>query len=461
VPVAQPAGGGRGPGHAKITASTFLLSARWVVPVEPAGVVLEHHAVAIRDGVIEKIFPANEIPHAFEDYDRVDLPDHVLIPGLVNAHTHAAMALMRGLADDLPLMRWLQEHIWPAETKHASPAFVRDGTALACAEMLRGGVTCFHDMYFFPEAALEAAQAAGMRVALGLIVIDFPTAYASDPADYLRKGFELRDRQREEPLVSFCLAPHAPYTVSDPTFRQVATYAAELDLPVHLHVHETEHEIERSLAEHGVRPLERLRRLGLLGPGLIAVHAVHLLEEEIQLLATHGCSVAHCPSSNLKLASGFAPIEALRGAGVNLCLGTDGAASNNRLDLLTEMRSAALLAKAVARSAEAMPAHAALRAATLGGARALGLDARIGSIEPGKRADLTALALRGPELAPCYDPVSHLVYAAGREHVTHVWVDGEPRVVDGRLQNGETSAPGGLDTRWQIWQNALKSLADS
>ena len=457
MPVAQPAGGGRGPGHAKITARASLLSARWVVPVEPAGAVLEHHAVAVRDGVIEKVFPASEISNAFEDYERVDLPHHVLIPGLVNAHTHAAMALMRGLADDLPLERWLQEHIWPAETKHASPAFVRDGTALACAEMLRGGVTCFNDMYFFPEAALEAAQAAGMRVALGLIVIDFPTAYASDPADYLRKGFELRDRQREEPLVSFCLAPHAPYTVSDPTFRQVATYAAELDLPVHLHVHETEHEIERSLAEHGVRPLERLRRLGLLGPGLIAVHAVHLREEEIQLLATQGSSVAHCPSSNLKLASGFAPIEALRAAGVNLCLGTDGAASNNRLDLLTEMRTAALLAKAVARSAEAMPAHAALRAATLGGARALGLGARIGSIEPGKRADLTALALRGPELAPCYDPVSHLVYAAGREHVTHVWVDGEPRVVDGRLQHD----PAGLDTRWQIWQNALKSHADS
>jgi 5-methylthioadenosine/S-adenosylhomocysteine deaminase len=411
----------------------------------------------VRDGAIEAVLPVAQATGQFPAYERIELPDHVLIPGLVNAHTHAAMALMRGLADDLPLERWLQEHIWPAETRHVSPEFVRDGTALACAEMLRGGITCFNDMYFFPEAALEAAQAAGMRVALGLIVIDFPTAYASDPADYLRKGFELRDRQREEPLISFCLAPHAPYTVSDPTFRQVATLAAELDLPVHLHVHETESEIERSLAEHGVRPLERLRRLGLLGPGLIAVHAVHLLAEEIQLLATHGCSVAHCPSSNLKLASGFAPVEALRAAGVNLCLGTDGAASNNRLDVFAEMRTAALLAKAVARSAEAMPAHAALQAATLGGARALGLGARIGSIEPGKRADLTAVALRGPQLAPCYDPVSHLVYAAGREHVTHVWVDGEPRVVDGRLEHD----PAGLDTRWQIWQNALKGHADS
>jgi 5-methylthioadenosine/S-adenosylhomocysteine deaminase len=419
--------------------------------VEPAGAVLEHHAVAVREGAIEAVLPAAQATGRFPDYETIELPDHVLIPGLVNAHTHAAMSLMRGLADDLPLMRWLQEHIWPAETKHVSPDFVRDGTALACAEMLRGGITCFNDMYFFPEAALEAARAAGMRVSLGLIVIDFPTAYASDPADYLRKGLELRDRQGDEPLVSFCIAPHAPYTVSDPAFRQIATLAAELDLPVHLHVHETENEIERSLAEHGVRPLERLRRLGLLGPNLIAVHAVHLQDEEIQLLATHGSSVAHCPSSNLKLASGFAPIEALRVAGVNLCLGTDGAASNNRLDVLTEMRTAALLAKAVARSAEAMPAHAVLRAATLGGAHALGLDARIGSIEPGKRADLVAVALRGPELTPCYDPVSHLVYAAGREHVTHVWVDGEARVSDGRLE----TQPANLDTRWQLWQTAL------
>ena len=407
------------------------------------------------------MLPTAQALAQFSGYNRVDLPEHVLIPGLVNAHTHAAMSLMRGLADDLPLMRWLQEHIWPAETKHVSPRFVRDGTALACAEMLRGGITCFNDMYFFPESSLEAALEAGMRVALGLIVIDFPSAYASDPDDYLRKGLALRDRASEQPLVSFCFAPHAPYTVSDPTFRHVATLAAELDLPVHLHVHETEHEIERSVAEHGVRPLERLRRLGLVDSNLIAVHSVHLEQGEIELLAHHGCSVAHCPSSNLKLASGFAPIEALRKAGVNICLGTDGAASNNRLDLLTEMRTAALLAKAVARDAEALPAHAALRAATLGGARALGLAGRIGSIEPGKRADLTAIALRAPELAPCYDPVSQLVYAAGREHVTHVWVDGALQVRDGELRNPLISASGSLDTHWQIWQNSLKSHADS
>jgi 5-methylthioadenosine/S-adenosylhomocysteine deaminase len=353
-------------------------------------------------------------------------------------------------------MSWLQDHIWPAEKRHVSREFVRDGTLLACAEMLKGGITCFNDMYFFPDAALEAALEAGMRSAHGIIVIEFPSAYAADADDYLRKGLELRDRYGDEPLASFCLAPHAPYTVSDAAFRKVATLAAELDLPVHVHLHETEHEVQASLAEHGTRPLERLRRLNLLGPGLIAVHAVHVNGEEIALLARHGASVVHCPSSNLKLASGFAPVAELARAGVNVALGTDGAASNNRLDLFQEMRSAALLAKAVGNDARAMPAHAALRAATLGGAQALGLAARIGSIREGKEADLTAVALDGPELQPCYDVASHLVYSAGREQVTHVWVAGELRLGDRELVNSSWSR---LDTRIRLWQNALAGLA--
>jgi 5-methylthioadenosine/S-adenosylhomocysteine deaminase len=422
------------------------------VPVEPAGAVLEDHAVAVRGGNIEALLPADEARARFPGALERALPNHVLIPGLVNAHTHAAMTLMRGLADDLALMRWLEEHIWPAEAKHVSAQFVRDGTLLACAEMLRGGITCFNDMYMFPEASHEAAAAAGMRVALGLIVLEFPTPYASDPDDYLRKGLALRDRLREQPRVSFCLAPHAPYTVSDASFRKIGTLAAELDLPVHVHLHETADEITRSLAEHGARPLERLRRLGLVSPNLLAVHAVHLEAAEIELLARHGCSVAHCPSSNLKLASGLAPVQSMLKHGINVALGTDGAASNNRLDLMQEMRTAALLAKAVAGDAEAMPAHAALRAATLAGAAALGLDAAIGSIEPGKAADLVAVDLGAPELAPCYAPVSHLVYAAGREHVSDVWISGEARVRDGALV---PQALSGLDTRWRMWQNAI------
>ena len=411
----------------------------------------------MRDGLIEAVLPRAAAQARFPSYQRVDLPGHALIPGLVNAHTHAAMALMRGLADDLPLMRWLEEHIWPAEAKHVSPEFVRDGTLLACAEMLRGGVTCFNDMYFFPEAALDAALEAGIRSSHGLIVIEFPSAYASDPDDYLAKGLALRDRWRDQPLVSFCMAPHAPYTVSDASFRKIASLAAEIDVPVHIHVHETAGEVERSLAEHGARPLARLERLGLLGPGLIAVHAVHLQDDEIATLARHGASVAHCPSSNLKLASGFAPVAKLAAAGVNVALGTDGAASNNRLDVLAEMRLAALLAKAVASDAAVLPAHASLRAATLGGARALGLEAKIGSIVAGQAADLTALRLEGPELEPCYDPVSHLVYAAGREHVTDVWVAGRRLLRDGILEN---SALSGLKAPIKVWQNKLQARAE-
>jgi 5-methylthioadenosine/S-adenosylhomocysteine deaminase len=455
LPGAEPARRGGNPRHTEISKS-FIVAPRWLVPVEPAGVTLTDHAVAVRDGKIEAVLPAGDARLRFAGYAQVELPEHALIPGLVNAHTHAAMTLMRGLADDLPLMRWLEEHVWPAEKRHVSAQFVRDGTLLACAEMLRGGITCFNDMYFFPDAALEAALEAGMRSSHGIIVIEFPSAYAADAADYLRKGLELRDRYGDEPLASFCLAPHAPYTVSDASFRQIATLAAELDLPVHVHVHETEHEVQGSLAEHGVRPLERLRRLNLLAPNLIAVHAVHLTAEEIALLARHGCSVAHCPSSNLKLASGFAPVAKLAAAGVNIALGTDGAASNNRLDMFGEMRLAALLAKAVAADAQAMPAHQALRAATLGGAQALGLGERIGTISEGKAADLTAVALRGPELAPCYDAVSHLVYAAGREHVTHVWVAGELQVSEGKLRNPAFSR---LDTNLHLWQNALGALA--
>jgi len=432
---------------------TALISPRWVVPVEPAGAVLEDHCVALRDGTVEAVLPRAQAELRFPSHPRIALQEHVLIPGLVNAHTHAAMSLMRGLADDLPLMRWLERYIWPAEGKHVSPQFVKDGTLLACAEMLRGGVTCFNDMYFFPEAALEAALEAGIRVSVGMIVVDFPSAYGSDPDDYLAKGLALRDRWREHPLLSFCLAPHSPYAVSDATFRKIAKVAGEVYVPLHIHLHETAEEIARSLAEHGVRPIERLRRLGLLGPGLIAVHAVHLTDEEIAQLARHGASVAHCPSSNLKLASGFAPVGALLAAGVNVGLGSDGAASNNRLDIFAEMRLAALLAKGVSDDATAVPAWQALELATIRPARALGLDQTIGTLQPGKCADITAVRIAGAELAPCYDPQSHLVYAAGREHVSHVWINGELVVDNGNLTTIDTNE---VLARAAFWREKIR-----
>ena len=409
----------------------LLIEARWIIPVEPSDTTLEHHSVAVHNGRIVAVLPSAEARLRYTAAETVSLPDHILTPGLINLHCHAAMTLMRGLADDLPLMRWLQEAIWPAENRHVSAAFVRDGTLLAAAEMIRGGITTCSDMYFHPEAAAEAFAAAGMRAVVGAVALEFPTSYASDPDDYLRKGLAARDRWQGHPLLGFSIAPHAPYTVSDESFRHVQTLADELELPIHVHIHETAQEIADSLAAHGCRPLARLARLGVLGSNLIGVHAVHVDEPDIELLARHGCSVAHCPTSNMKLASGIAPVPRLLAAGIPVGLGTDGAASNNRLDLLQEMRHAALLAKVGSLDATAVPAHAALRMATLDGARALGMDDRIGSIEIGKCADLCALELSAPQCRPCFDPVSHLVYVCGRENVSHVWIGGETRVDKG------------------------------
>ena len=430
----------------------LLIDARWVIPVNPAGLALEHHSVAVRDGRILTVLPRTQAHAAYAASEYVSLPAHALIPGLVNLHTHASMALLRGYADDLPLAQWLKDRIWPAEARHVSPEFVYDGTLLACAEMLRGGITCFNEMYLYPAEAGRAALDMGMRAALGMIVVDAPTAYATDAEDYVAKGLSLRDALREQPLLSFCMAPHAPYSVSDRTFSRLITLAEELDLPVHMHVHESPGEIERSLTAHGLRPLERLRRLGLVGPNLIAVHAVHLTHEEIELLANSGCSVAHCPSSNLKLANGFAQVTGMLAHGINIGLGTDGSASNNRLDLFQEMRQASLLAKATSGDASALPAHIALSMATLDGARALHLDHAIGSIEPGKFADLAAVEFTAPEMLPCYDPISHIVYSAGRENVSHVWVAGQALVENHSLKRVPKND---LEKLAGLWQNTL------
>src|SRR6202521_3174285 len=428
-----------------------LICAAHVVPIVPRG-VLADHAVAISGGRIVAVLPTARALERYEAREVVRLERHALIPGLVNLHCHTAMTLMRGIADDVPLMTWLEKHIWPVEAKHVSDAFVHDGSLIAMAEMLRGGVTCVNDMYFFPEATARAALRSGMRAALGVIAIEFPSAYASDAAGYLQKGLATRDAYHGEPLLSFCLAPHSPYTVGDEMLARMAVLAEELDVPIHCHLHETRAEIEQGVAQHGVRPFERLRRLGLVGPRLIAVHSIHLEDSELDLMAREGVSVAHCPSSNLKLASGIAPVAAMRARGIRVGVGTDGAASNNRLDVMTEMRTAALLAKAASGDASVVSAAEALEMATIEGARALGLDGTIGSLVPGKAADLAAVELSSVETLPCFDPVSHLVYAAGREHVSHVWIEGRARVAERRLVGLDEQD---LQDKARWWQRRL------
>ena len=410
-----------------------LVHARWVVPVEPHGRVLEHHAVAVHNGRIVAVQPSLRARHAFRATHEHELPAHALIPGLVNAHGHAAMTLFRGLADDLPLMTWLGEHIWPAEQRWVSEEFVAAGTALALAEMLRGGTTCFNDMYFFPQITGRAAAAAGMRAVVGLIVLDFPSAWAPDADGYFARAVEVYDELKGHPLVRTAFAPHAPYSVSDAPLARVRKLADELELPVHIHVHETGDEVAQGIARHGTRPIARLDRLGLVSPSLVAVHMTQLADDEIALFAARGAHVVHCPESNLKLASGFCPVQRLIAAGVNVALGTDGAASNNDLDMHGELRTAALLAKGVAGDPSAVPAATALRMATLNGAKALGLADEVGSMVPGKEADLVAIDLSFPETQPVHHPISQLVYAAGRRQVSHVWVAGRPVLLEGRL----------------------------
>ncbi|MCY1505364.1 5-methylthioadenosine/S-adenosylhomocysteine deaminase [compost metagenome] len=410
----------------------LLLLPTWIVPVEPAGVVLRDHGLGIRDGRIALLAPRDQALRHPATETR-ELPGMLLAPGLVNAHGHAAMSLFRGLADDLPLMTWLQEHIWPAEARWVGEDFVRDGTELAIAEQLKGGISCYSDMYFLPRVASEAVHKAGIRAQICVPVIDFPVPGARDGAEAIRQAVALHDDFKHHPRIQVAFGPHAPYTVSDDKLESVVMLAEELDAAIQMHVHETAFEVQQALEKSGERPLARLHRLGLLGPRFQAVHMTQVSDEDVAMLVETNSSVIHCPESNLKLASGFCPVERLWQAGINVAIGTDGAASNNDLDLLGETRTAALLAKAVAGQATALDAHSALRMATLNGARAIGLEQEIGSLEPGKSADIVAFDLSGLAQQPVYDPVSQLIYASGRDCVKHLWVGGKPLLEDGRL----------------------------
>jgi 5-methylthioadenosine/S-adenosylhomocysteine deaminase len=428
------------------------LDAGWIVPIEPDALLIDH-SLLIDGGRIVAIAPTVDLPRDYSPRERLSFPGHVLLPGLVNAHVHGAMSLLRGIADDVGLQAWLHQDIWPREARFVSPEFVYEGAQLAAYEMLRGGITCCNDMYFFPDATARAYVKSGLRAMIGLPILDFPTPYAANADSYLQAGLAARDAWKHEPGLRFSFAPHAPYTVHDRTWERVVTYARELDLPIQTHLLESANERDDSRAQYGTGPLERLHALGATGPSFIAVHAVHLQTSDIELLAAQGSHVVHCPASNLKLANGFAPVAALLEAGVNVALGTDGAASNNRLDILAEARLASLTAKALAQDAAALPAASALRMATLGGAKALCLDSELGSLLPGKMADVIAVDLSAPDQLPCYDPRSHLVHVVSREQVSDVWIGGQHIVRDRRVTTLDRAE---LASRARFWQDRLQ-----
>ncbi len=410
-----------------------LISARWIVPIEPLNQVLENHSIAIDQDQIAGILPTENAEQHYQAKEHIELPDHALMPGLVNAHTHSPMTLFRGLADDLDLMDWLNKHIWPAEAEIIDEASVTTGTRLAIAEMIRGGTTCFNEHYMFPNIIAEVAKEAGMRCCVGLITMDVSNKWAKDGVEGLQKGLDIYSNAKSHPLITWSIAPQGPYTTTDETFLKIKTAAKETGLPIHIHLHETRAELNIDLQQYGKRPIKRLHDLGLLSDKLIAVHMVHLTDDEIQIIKEHGCQVVHCPDSNFKLASGIAPITKMMDAGINVAIGTDSAASNNDLDMFGELRLSTFAAKVESQNPTTQPAAIALQMATLNGAKALGLDHKIGSLKPGKAADIIAIDLASYLTQPIYNPISHLAYAANRLQVSDVWIAGQRLLEKGKL----------------------------
>ncbi len=409
-----------------------LIIPRYLAQLTDAdGGVLENAALAVNDDKIIAVDSLDAIRKKYRAANEITLDQHIVLPGLVNAHTHASMSLLRGYADDLPLMQWLEQHIWPAEGKWVDEQFIEVGANLAMLEMIRGGTTCFNDMYFYPDVVARCAASAGMRACVGMIVLDFPSVWAQSSEEYINKGLAVRDETRHSPLITTAFAPHAPYTVSDEPLDKIRTLAEELECMIHMHVHETVDEVEGSIQQHKMRPLERLHKLGLLSPKLCAVHMVHLLPGEIESVAESGVRIVHCPQSNLKLGNGFCPVDKLTQHNITVAIGTDGAASNNDLDMFAETQTAALLAKGASANASALPAPQALQAATTAGAKALGLDDQIGALTPGKQADFIAVDLSAANTQPVYNPISQLIYATTASQVSDVWVNGK-RLLEGR-----------------------------
>ncbi|KAF3982075.1 MAG: TRZ/ATZ family hydrolase [Methylococcales symbiont of Hymedesmia sp. n. MRB-2018] len=432
----------------------LVIYARWIIPVVPQSVTHENHALVISKGRIIDLLPGVEADLKYQSSQIVKLDEHALIPGLINSHSHTGMSLLRGIADDLPLMDWLQNHIWPLEQKWVSESFVKDGADLAIAEMIRGGTTCFNDMYFFPDVVAERAIEHGIRASIGLILIEFASAWAENADDYLKKGLRLHQQLQGQALMTTPFAPHAPYTVSDDSLIKIKQLAEKHQLAIHMHLHETQHEVEEQQQKTQQSPLQRLHQLGLLSPSLMAVHMTQLTQQDIDLVAQTGTHIIHCPESNLKLVSGFCPVAQCLKSNINVALGTDGAASNNDLDMFGEMRTAALLAKGISSDASAVPASTALEMATINGAKALGIENETGSLSLGKAADIVAIDLSQLEMQPIYEPVSQIVYAANRQQVSDVWVAGKQLLKQRQLSTIDIAD---LKERVMLWQKRLKN----
>lgn len=410
-----------------------LIHAKWIITGVKNEEALPHHSLVIEKGTLTDILPTEKAKQRYTATHSEDYSHHTVMPGIINSHTHIGMNYFRGLADDLALMNWLNNHIWPAEKKWVNHEFVRDASLFAMAEMIRSGTTCFNDMYFFLQGTAEAAEIAGIRAHIGITVLEFPTNWAQNPDEYFKKGLEFYEQYKNHKLVTTTLAPHAPYTVSDNTFMRVKEISEKYNLKINLHLHETADEVNQSLEQFKMRPIRRMQTLGLLSPQLIAIHMTQINDEDLEILAATQPNIAHCPESNMKLASGVCPIEKLKSLGLNIALGTDSVASNNDLDMISEMRSAAFLSKLSTLNPENLTAHEAITLATQNGAKALGIDHLTGSLVVGKAADFIAIHLDEIETLPLYHPVSQIVYSSSRQQVTDVWVAGKQLMKNRKL----------------------------
>src|SRR3954454_13356514 len=412
----------------------WIWSARYVITEDAQHRVIPSGAVAIRGERIVGVGSRAEIDAKFQAKQRLDRPDAILAPGLINTHTHAAMSLFRGIADDMRLQDWLEKFIFPAEAKNVSADFVRWGTRLGAMEMLLGGTTTFTDMYYFEDVVDEATKEAGMRGVLGGAILGFPVADNKTPAEALASTEKFLTRFRNDPLVVAAVAPHALYTNSDETLKASRALANKYNAPLVIHLSETKKENDDAIAQRKMSPTKVLDSLGVWNGRSVAAHAVWVDEADLAILKARGVGVAHCPSSNMKLASGVAPVTRMLALDLKVGLGPDGpAGSNNDFNLFEEMDLAAKLQKVTTMNPQALPARAALEMATIRGARALGMEKEIGSLETGKRADLIMVRIDRPHAQPLYDPVSQMVYALKGSDVRDVMVNGKPVVRDAKI----------------------------